>query len=754
MQGIRDQRNAPQPITSAQMSHLPTVSVIINTDGRAGSLAQCLESLQYLRYPNFEVVVVAGPTRDGTHELCEAWGSKIRYATCDVRNLSKSRNISIQISSGEIVAFLDDDSIPEPEWLDDVIPAFEDPEVAVAGGFLHDHTGKSYQWRYGIMDRFGAADTTLPGPSPELNFPYSSNFPHVMANSAFRRSAIVEVGGFDEEYEYFLDESDIICRFVDNGWKVAQMNNGFIHHKFMPSHIRNESKILTSWYSLVKNKTYFSLMNGRLHSTLDQVMAVINALIKEFRGHVQWAVNEGLLAKDYLARYEDEVDRAFRQGWSRGLSHERRLVPNATLEGVDGFTPFKSILPAAEQKCFVFLSRTYPPGSIGGIGRYIHHLARAIGRQGHQVHVLTAGEGHDRVDFEEGVWVHRIVVKDHTVPANMRIPQHIWNYSQTMLVETAEIETRRAVDAVYAPIWDVEGIAFLVDKRFPIVHSLQTTLEFYLDANPSKRGDAEFMESFAKPMLELERRVMLESDRIHAISAAIAREIERQYSLKFAPEKLDIVHLGLEDMVDADRRLPPSVAGDVVRLCFIGRLESRKGIDVFLDIVPALLARYPQLHIDIVGNDTIPTDGGSTYRREFEKRAKGKYDRSRLVFHGEVAEDALRGFYASSDIVVAPSRFESFGLVHLEAMMFGKPIVGCAIGGMAEIIEDGVTGVLVPPGDSKALELALDRLIADPGLCQRVGTAGRDAYERRFSASSMANGVTGMLARLSSSVPV
>jgi len=735
------------------MNHLPTVSVIINTDGRATSLAQCLESLQYLRYPNFEVVVVAGPTRDGTHELCEAWGDRIRYATCDVRNLSKSRNISIQISSGEIVAFLDDDSIPEPEWLDDVIPAFKDPHVAVAGGFLHDHTGKTYQWRYGIMDRFGTADTLPTGPSPELNFPFTAHFPHVMANSAFRRSAIVEVGGFDEEYEYFLDESDIICRFVDNGWKVAQLNNGFIHHKFMPSHIRNESKILTSWYSLIKNKTYFSLLNGRLHATVDQVTAVVNKLIEEFRGHVGWAVREGMLGSEYLQRYEDEVDRAMREGLTRGISQQRRLVEKESLKAKPGFVRFPSILPAAEQKCFVFLTRTYPPGSIGGIGRYIHHLARAIGKQGHQVHVLTAGEGHDRVDFEEGVWVHRIAVKEHVPPVGIDVPAHIWNYSQTMFVEATEIAGRRPIDAVYAPIWDVEGIAFIEDHRFPIVHSLQTTLEFYLDSNPEKRRDANFMQSFAKPMLALERRVMRESDRIHAISAAIADEIERQYELKLDPARLDIVHLGLEDIVETERKLPDPLADGMVRLCFIGRLESRKGIDVFLDIVPDLLSRHPKLHIDVVGNDAIPTPDGSTYRREFERKAAGTYDASRIAFHGEVPEDALRGFYAAADVVVAPSRFESFGLVHLEAMMFGKPIVGCAIGGMAEIIQDGATGVLVAPGDSSSLRTALDALIADSELRQRLGRAGRESYERRFSASGMADGVVGMLMRLSGSLP-
>jgi len=151
------------------------VSIVINTDGRAGPLATCLESLRYLRYPDFEVVVVAGPTRDGTHELCEAWAGSIKYGLCPARNLSQSRNIGIAMAAGDIVAYIDDDAVPEPEWLDDIVRAFEDPQVGVAGGFVHDHTGKEFQWKYGTTDRFGKADEDWTGPAPEFNFPFSFN---------------------------------------------------------------------------------------------------------------------------------------------------------------------------------------------------------------------------------------------------------------------------------------------------------------------------------------------------------------------------------------------------------------------------------------------------------------------------------------------------------------------------------------------------------------------------------------------------
>lgn len=740
--------NALEPAMSAALgSFVPSISVIINTDGRAKSLATCLESLRYLRYPNFEVVVVAGPTRDGTHELCAGYGAQIRFADCPERNLSMSRNISIHVSSGQIVAFLDDDSVPEPEWLDDVVPAFRDTAVAVAGGFLHDHTGKTYQWTFGTLDRFGTADTSWTRAAPELNFPGSFNYPHVMANSLFRRSAIVEVGGFDEEYEYFLDESDIILRFVDAGWKVAQLDKGFIHHKFMASHLRNESRVLTSWYSVLKNKTYFSLLNGGGHTTIDEVLNVIHSSVEEFRNHVKWAINERLLEQDRMVGFEEEVDRALRDGLSRGLVGKRKLVAPESLKGTPGFVRFASRLPAAEQNCYVFLTKTYPPGSVGGIGRFTHHLAKDIARAGHQVNVLTEGSGHDRVDFEDGVWVHRICIKEFSPPEGLVVPAHVWNYSKSMLEEALAIADRRQVLSVCAPIWDVEGIAFLENGQFKLFTLLQTTLAMYLESNPEKRANARFIEDFADPVLELERKLSLESDGVIAHSRAIVEEMERLYSLRIPPAKLAVVPLGLDDWTSLRAEQPPALGGKV-RVCFVGRLESRKGADVFLAIVPRLLQTHPNMHIDIVGNDSIPFRDGPSLRQLFERAHPDLCSDSRVVFHGEVSEDRLRGFYSSADVVVAPSRFESFGLVHLEAMMHGKVVIGCNVGGMKEVIEHEVSGLLATPGDEDSLLAYVEKAVADPSLREELGLNARKAYLERFTARTMAENTMASISRL------
>ena len=148
------------------------------------------------------------------------------------------------------------------------MPSFQDAEVGVAGGFLYNHPGKTYQWKFGTLDRYATPDTSWQRAAPKFNFPNSFHYPHVMANSLFPALGHRGSRRLRRTVRVFLDESDMIVRMVDAGWRVAQLDKGFIHHKFMPSHIRNEAREMTSWYSIVKNKTYFSLLNGGGHTRM------------------------------------------------------------------------------------------------------------------------------------------------------------------------------------------------------------------------------------------------------------------------------------------------------------------------------------------------------------------------------------------------------------------------------------------------------------------------------------------------------
>lgn len=727
------------------------VSIVICTDNRVQSIANTLASLNQLNNSHFEVCVVCGPTRDGTTELVSGWSHPLKSAPCPERNLSMSRNIGIGLAAGDIVAFLDDDAVPEPEWLDSIIAAYEDPKVGAAGGFVYDHTGVDFQYRFGTTNRLGGANLEWRAPAPELNFPYSYSFPHLLgANSTFRKAALLEIGGFDEEYEYFLDETDVQCRLIDAGWHIRQIEGAFVHHKYMPSSLRNEKRVLQSWYPVVKNRIYYGLMNGADHTTVPQLIVDNQNFVQGLRQSLEWAIGANLLDGSLRARFDNEIDRAWADGLRRGMSGTRRLRPHEALDHPPAFRMHKRSEGSAKRETFCFLSQEYPPTAVGGVGRYIHQLARGIANLGHHVHVLTRAATNDSLDLEDGVWVHRVMPRPLKTESPSttagRIPDHIWAYSLTMLEVIDGIAERRDIKCVYAPVWDCEGIAILRDGRFPLVVGLQTTLKFWLMSNSHRLADAEFKHSFIDPMLSLESELLQKAKALHSISSAIGRDIAAAYDLMLT-DRMRVIPLGIDDYsLMPAASSAASMGRDVdVRLLFVGRLEARKGIDLLLAALPRVLAKYPNARIDIVGNDNITDFNGSTYRAAFESKEIGSDVRRRIVFHGEVSEEALRGFYQTCDIFVAPSRFESFGLIFVEAMTYGKPVIGCRAGGMPEIIVDEETGLLAEPGDAVSLQVCLERLIGDRAFRVRLGAAGRQRYESYFTAEQMAEQVLGLL---------
>lgn len=731
-----------------QAMNVPSISIVICTDGRARALANTLRCLLYLDGPNFEVCVVHGPTEDGTTEVLVEWSGRIKVARNLERNLSASRNIGIAMATGEIVAFVDDDGLPEPAWTQQLLRAFDDPQVAGAGGIVMDHTGARVQYFYASADRLGNADWQRDTPADGFGFPYSFNFPYVQGtNSAFRRDALLAIGGFDEEFEFYHDETDVCCRLVDEGWLIRQLPNAVVHHKFLPSAIRTADRVTRVLYPVLKNKLYFSLLNNRGHypvrRAIDDMMVFVQGQEAGLRHHVE----AGLLPPSDLDAFRADVDRAWAVGLERGMSRRRRLLQPALLKRHDApFVEFSRSLPQGGRDVFVFVSQEYPPGRMGGIGRYIHQTARAVAKLGHHVHVLTPGEGHDRVDFEDGVWVHRIAPRPALPMPAFAIPPHIWAHASTMLDALRGIAQRQSVTAVYAPIWDCEGAAILLDGEFPLATGLQTTLRFWLDSHPHIAAADAFQSDFAEPMLELEARLLRESDGVHAISGAIHRDVSQAYGLALDPPRTEILPLGMEDWSGFPSKAPAPLPEGSLRLLFVGRLESRKGIDVLLDVLPRLLARHSGLHADIVGNDNILGPDGRSYRAAFEIAAQPEL-LMRVRFHGEVTDEQLRGFYRACDIFVAPSRFESFGLILVEAMMYGKPAVACRTGGMVEVAEDGRTALLAEPGDAVSLGQCLERLVGDPVLRRALGEAGRQRYEECFAPGPMANGIVALLRR-------
>lgn len=333
----------------------PTFSIVICTDGRAAAVGETLASLPYLEGPEFEVCVVRGPTDDGIEDVLDRWRGQIKVGHTDLRNLSISRNIGIAMAAGDVVAFLDDDAVPEPAWLVELAAGFDDPAVACVGGRNIDHTG-SFQGGYTVCNRMGRADCQRRSPADDLCTVNAAVFPYVQGtNSAVRRADLEAIGGFDEEYEFYLDETDVCCRLVDAGRKIRQLPNAFVHHRILPSRIRNSHRVTHKLFPVLKNKLYFSLVNNRGHHDLATALADFEAFAARHEKQMSHIAAHNLAAGWTIESFRRDVTMARHAGLVRGEGGERRLMaPGLAARHRRPFLPLLRKAPAEWSICPVF----------------------------------------------------------------------------------------------------------------------------------------------------------------------------------------------------------------------------------------------------------------------------------------------------------------------------------------------------------------------------------------------------------------
>jgi glycosyltransferase involved in cell wall biosynthesis len=709
------------------------VSIVVNTYNRGTSLRQTLESFTQLDYPEFEVVVVNGPSTDDTAAVIAGFADRIKVGECANRNLSESRNIGVALAAGDIVAFIDDDAYPDPAWLDRLVEGYEDDEVAAVGGPVYDHTGATLQARYTFGTRLGDARVGIDEANPTelLNTPWTEEFVNTLGtNASFRRDRLISIGGFDEEFEYYLDENSVCWRLIEQGWVVEALDDGYVYHKFLPSDVRNENRATKSRFQVMKSKCFFALKHGLGAHSFYDVCQNLLGFVDGQRNDVRWCVDNGLLTEDDFRQFESDVHAALDAAlWAFARGTDRIRTPDWFAARQRPFLPFVTKRLREDKLHICFLTQGYPPGPVNGIARLIHTLATGLAGEGHLVRVLTAGEDHDRVDLEEGVWVHRLVVRDHPPTDWMTVPESLWNYSASALDEILRIHAHRPIDIVEAPNWDSEAVAILRHGGFTTVVGLYTPISTVAVMDSGLAATAP-----VEAMLEAERFCYRHAHGFRAAEPDVVERIESDYGVVLPRDRIGFIAHGMSDTTAGVR--PERVDG-AVNVLFVGRLEVRKGIDVVLACIPALLSEFPDVVFTIVGDDTVPGKDGVPFRTAFEKAEASRSDLTRVRFTG-LADDATRQrLYAGCDVFVAPSRSESFGLILLEAMMFGKPVIAGDNGGMRSIVIDGGNGFLVPPGNEEALHRAIAALVSSEMLRTQFGACSRQVFEERFSAARM-----------------
>jgi glycosyltransferase involved in cell wall biosynthesis len=216
------------------------------------------------------------------------------------------------------------------------------------------------------------------------------------------------------------------------------------------------------------------------------------------------------------------------------------------------------------------------------------------------------------------------------------------------------------------------------------------------------------------------RQVYNQATHLAAVSKAAALDLQRVF--KLPAEKCAFWPLLLEDPQDEI-----GVAGQPRRdwqiLC-AGRLWPTKGQDVLLRTLPSLIERFPRLRVDFVG--------AGPQRETYETLARELGVGDFCRFLGNVPHQEVLERMAAAALVVVPSRFEALGLVNIESLAVGTPVVATRVGGIGEIIRDGVDGFLVPADDPLALGARIERLLDDPEERRAMGAAARQGFLERF----------------------
>jgi glycogen synthase len=367
----------------------------------------------------------------------------------------------------------------------------------------------------------------------------------------------------------------------------------------------------------------------------------------------------------------------------------------------------------------VMLTREYPPHVYGGAGVVVDQLTRALSRR-MEVEVRCFGE---RTGPAGDVAVRGYAPWERLAagPDGPRFVPALEALSIALAMARDPLDAQVA----HAHTWyaDMAGVLIRTLHEIPLVVTLHSL-------EPLRPWKAEQLGRGYELSAWIEETAVEMADRVIAVSGRMREDILRHFRVD--PERVVVIHNGIDP--DRFRRTErrDALARYGVRapyVLFVGRITDQKGIFHLLEAARKL---PPGVQVVLCASAPDTPEIEARLRRALPEHPN-------VLWIGEmVPVDELIQLYSHAAVFACPSVYEPFGLINLEAMACGTPVVGAAVGGVLEVVEDGRTGLLVPPASPDDLAAALGRVLDDPDLARAFGAAGRRRVEERFSWTSLA----------------
>ncbi len=362
------------------------------------------------------------------------------------------------------------------------------------------------------------------------------------------------------------------------------------------------------------------------------------------------------------------------------------------------------------------VSQEYPPETAkGGIGTQTFAKARGLALLAHDVTVISRSANAAPSDgLHGGVRVIRVGGFEKRMPLHSEVVDQI-TYSAAIAECVTREHLARPFDLVDFPEWGAEGYVTLLNRspwfRIPTVVHLHGPLVMFAH----RLGWPELDSEFYRTGVHLEGTAVRLADAIVSSSRCSLEWCARHYGIP--SEGVPIIHTGIDTTRFAPRDVPKAERPTIV---FAGKLARNKGVPDLVRAALGLVDEFPDLQLRLLGR------GDPDVLGEARALAASAGRPDLLETPGFVAHEDLPGHFSRAHVFAAPSHYEGGpGFVYLEAMACELPTIACSGSGAAEVVIDGETGLLVPPGDEAALTHALRRLLGDAGLRDRMGRAAR-----------------------------
>ncbi len=367
----------------------------------------------------------------------------------------------------------------------------------------------------------------------------------------------------------------------------------------------------------------------------------------------------------------------------------------------------------------LMLTREYPPHIYGGAGVVVDQLTQALAKR-MAVEVRCFGA---RAPSTDGV-----TVRGYTPWERLKAGEDGPLFApslETLSIGLAMARDPVDADVAHAHTWyaDMAGVWIRTLHRIPLVvtlHSMEPLRPWKAD----QLGSGYLLSSW------IEKTGVESADRVIAVSAKMRDDILQHFDAD--PSKVVVIHNG----IDPDRFRRTEAHDHLDRLgvtspyvLFVGRITDQKGIFHLLDAARKL---PPGVQVVLCASAPDTPEIEARLRRALPKHPNVKW-----IFE-MVPLDVVSQLYSHAAVFACPSVYEPFGIINLEAMACETPVVASAVGGILEVVEDGKTGILVPPARPDDLAAALRRVLGDPAMGRAMGRAGRKRVEDRFSWASIA----------------